>query len=146
LNSYLTLFELIGKFARKRYQMAERHFAVLGLNHTEARLLTLLSRAGGEATQEALSNMLFIDRSNAGRALKGLEEAGLVIRRKDETDKRTNLVQMTEGGYKAVAEVAKLRQKMAQTFFGSLTEEQAGTIVSLLENAFESEELGRTSS
>lgn len=135
MNSFQTLFDLIGVLARRRYQTADRCFAALGLNHTEARLLTLLRQKDGLATQEALSNLLTVDRSNAGRALKRLELAGHILRRKDDADRRTNFVQITAKGRKTVAEIAKLRKKMAQTFFGDLQQHEAGTIVDLLRKA-----------
>lgn len=135
MSSFNTLFEMIGELARRRYLTAERDFAALGLNHTEARLLTLLSQEGGVCAQEALSNMLYVDRSNAGRALKRLEQQGYVARRKDEADKRAYLVEMTGKGRKAASEIAKLGKKMAQSFFGDLKEEEATMIVELLKKA-----------
>ena len=102
VNSFLTLFDLIGELARRRYQTAERYFSALGLNHTEARLLTLLRREGGIATQDALSNRLSVDRSNAGRALQRLEQDGYILKRQDDADKRANLVKITPKGRKAV--------------------------------------------
>jgi MarR family transcriptional regulator for hemolysin len=129
LNSYTELFELVGVLARRRYQVGERAFARLGLNHTEARILSLLDRQDGVATQDALSAMLTIDRSNAGRALQGLEREEFVVRRKDEGDARTRLVRMTPKGREAAGEIAKIRGEMARTFFGDLTEEEAGAIV-----------------
>ncbi len=132
MNSLQTLFDLIGVLARRRYQTAEQYFATLGLNHTEARLLTLLSEEGGAAGQDALSNRLFVDRTNSGRALKHLEDEEYVRRRRDAEDKRANLVEITAKGRKAVAEISKLRKKMAQSFFGDLTEDEAGRVVELL--------------
>jgi DNA-binding MarR family transcriptional regulator len=135
MDNFLTLFDMIGVLARRRYQAAERHFSTLGLNHTEARLLTLLHQQNGTATQEALSDLIFVDRSNAGRALKSLERDGYVKRRKDNVDKRTNLVQLTATGRKAVTEIAKLKKTMAQSFFGDLKESEAGEVIHLLEKA-----------
>ena len=139
MDSFLALFDLIGELARRRYQTAEQYFSALGLNHTEARLLTLLHKEGGTATQDALSNLLFIDRSNAGRALQSLEQAGYIERRKDRADKRTNLVQMTAKGRKAVAQIAKLKEKMVQGFFGDLKAKEAGDVVVLLSKALANE-------
>jgi DNA-binding MarR family transcriptional regulator len=139
MDNFLRLFDVIGELARRRHQAAERCFARLGLNHTEARLLTLLNQAGGSATQDALSNSIFLDRSNAGRALNRLEHAGHVERRKDEVDKRTNLVQITDKGQATVAEIATLRQAMARQFFGDLTDDEAGAIADLLGNALASD-------
>lgn len=134
-SSFQTLFDLIGELARRRYQTAERCFSALGLNHTEARLLTLLLREGGVAAQDALSNQLFVDRSNAVRALQRLEQGGYILRRKDDVDKRANLVEMTPMGRKVVSEISKLRKKMAVSFFGDLKEDEAGVIVDLLKKA-----------
>ena len=142
MSNRLTLFELIGVLARRRYQTAERCFHSLGLNHTEARLLTILDQQDGVATQDALSAFLLVDRSNAGRALKRLEKGGYIVRRKDDADNRTNLVQITGTGREVVAEVSRIRKAIAQTFFGDLTEAEAGAIVDLLQKTLTDEEYG----
>lgn len=132
MSKRLELFELIGILARRRYQAAGRAFSPLGLNHTEARLLTILHRESGEATQDLLSTSLSVDRSNAGRALKSLEQRGYVSRRKDDADSRTFLVQLTAAGQKAVIEVSRLRSELARTFFEDLTETESSAVVDLL--------------
>ena len=142
MSNRLTLFELIGVLARRRYQTAERCFHSLGLNHTEARLLTILDQQAGVATQDALSALLFVDRSNAGRALKRLEKGGYIVRRKDDADNRTNLVQITVTGREVVVEVSRIRKAIAQTFFGDLTDAEAGVIVDLLQKTLTDEEYG----
>ena len=78
VGPHADLFELIGVLARRRYHAADRSYASLGLNHTEGRLLTMLDADPGAATQDALSRRLLVDRSNAGRAFKRLEQAGYV--------------------------------------------------------------------
>lgn len=128
----LELFELIGALARRRHRTAERDFAALGLNHTEARLLAMLAKEDGAVTQDALSRRVLVDRSNSGRAFKRLEQAGYVSRRKDDADSRTNLVDLTPSGREAAAEIERLRGELARTFFGDLTEAEAATVVELL--------------
>ena len=145
MDGFQTLFDLIGVLARRRYQAAEHHFAALGLNHTEARLLTLLREAGGAASQDALSSQLFVDRSNAGRALKRLEQNGSIVRRKDDADKRAYLVELTAKGRKASAEIAQLRKVIAQSFFGDLREKDARAISNLLTTALAVEGCDRRS-
>jgi DNA-binding MarR family transcriptional regulator len=136
MNSFLTLFDQIGELARRRHQSAERSYAALGLNHTEARLLMILSHEeGGAAAQDTLSNRLSVDRSNAVRALQRLEHDGYVLRRKDDADKRANFVQLTPKGRQAFTEIAKVRKKIAQSFFGDLQADEAATIVALLQKA-----------
>ena len=140
MNSFAELFDLLGALARRRFRFAEQHFASLGLNHTEARLLTVLDGENGEASQDHLSNALHVDRSNAGRALKRLEQEGQIVRRSHDSDKRTNVVQLTAKGRRAVASIAKLREEMAQTFFGALSEEDAALTVQLLNKALKDED------
>ena len=135
MSAFQELFDLTGELARRRYQAAERSFGALGLNHTEARLLTRLGQEGEAVAQDALSNGLFVDRTNAGRALQRLEQAGYLLRRKHEGDKRANLVLITPKGRKMVTEIAKLRRRIAETFFGDLAEHEAGMVVALLRKA-----------
>ena len=134
-NHFLTLCDLVGELARRRYQAAERCFSALGLNHTEARLLTLLHHQAGSASQDALSAGLPVDRSNAGRALERLERDGHIVRTKDGDDKRAKRVRLTPKGRRMVVEVAKLQTKMAMGFFGELTLVEAAAVVALLKKA-----------
>jgi len=135
MDNFITLFNLIGVLVRRRYKAAERNFYVLGLNNTQARLLTNLGQKNGAVIQDALSNSIFIDRSNVGRALKRLEQKGYISRCKHDDDKRANFVKITAKGRKVIVEISKLRNKMAQDFFGDLKEQEAGTIVELLRKA-----------
>ncbi|WP_156823362.1 MarR family winged helix-turn-helix transcriptional regulator [Woodsholea maritima] len=126
------LFDAIIVLARQRYHLAEKAFGTIGLNHSEARVLKRLSERGGEATQDTLSADLVIDRSNTGRALKRLESAGLITRRKDEGDKRTNWVALTAQGEDKLAAIAGVRQDMIKQVFKDLSEDDAATIMTLL--------------
>jgi DNA-binding MarR family transcriptional regulator len=96
---------------------------------------SMLANEGGAATQDALSRRLFVDRSNAGRAFKRLEQAGHIGRHKDDADNRTNLADITPKGREAAAEVNRLGNEMARTFFDDLTEADAATVVTLLRKA-----------
>jgi MarR family transcriptional regulator, transcriptional regulator for hemolysin len=139
-DSLLALFDLIGELARRRYQAAERHFSALGLNHTEARLLTLLCQAEGRAAQDALSNGLSVDRTNAGRALQRLERDGYILRRTAGADRRAKLVEITPKGRAAVLRISRLRKEIARSFFGGLEQDEATVIVNLLGKALADEE------
>ena len=135
MDGFNELFDLIVVLARRRYQAAEQHFAAIGLNHTEARLMTLLNEAGGNASQDAISAELVLDRSNAGRGLKRLEQAGYLRRRKDRDDKRCNRVEITAKGKGVVREIARIRAEIVQDFFGSLSEAEARHASGLLRKA-----------
>lgn len=134
MNPRVELFNLIGVLARRRFQEGERAFASLGLNHTEARLLTLLSEHKGEAKQDVLSAMVNVDRSNVGRALKGLEQRRLVSRCKDSHNGKTFQVTLTEIGREAAKQLIGKREEMALSLFGKLSEEEAAAAFALLQN------------
>lgn len=135
------LFELIGVLCQRRYQAAEKHFSALGLNHTEARLLRLLDRSQGEARQDALSNAVFVDRSNVGRALNGLEKKELVKRSTSQSDKRARNVRLTAKGKQTVTKLSKARAQIVEGFFGGLSDEDAGAVAAILRNALGDEVL-----
>jgi DNA-binding MarR family transcriptional regulator len=137
MSAHQELFEIVGVLARRRYQAAERSYSALGLNHTEARLLKLLDAEGEPTTQDALSRQLHVDRSNAGRAFKRLEQAGHVERHKDAADSRTNIVAITPKGRRTATKVARLGDAMATTFFGDLTEDDAAAAAALLRRALQ---------
>lgn len=131
----LGLFELIGELSRRRYQLGERAFAKVGLNHTEARILSLLVGMAESPTQDALSSRLTVDRSNAGRAIKGLEQRGLVAREKDTSDGRTSRVQLTDDGLKMAQGIDRMRTDMARALFPQLGDEEADVLIGLLVSA-----------
>lgn len=135
------LFELIGVLCRRRYRAAEKHFSALGLNHTEARLLRLLDRDQGEARQDALSNAVFVDRSNVGRALNSLEKKEFVKRSTSQSDKRARNVRLTAKGKQAVTRLSKARSQMIEGFFGNLSQEDAEAVASILRDALGEEDL-----
>lgn len=131
----LGLFELVGELSRRRYQIGERAFAKFGLNHTESRILSLLIGQSEAPTQDALSSQLTVDRSNAGRAMKGLEQRGFIARKKDIGDGRTNVVQLTDAGREVAHQIAQMRTGMAQELFPQLTDAQADALILQLEQA-----------
>lgn len=131
-NPQLELAELIGRAARRWHHLAERSFAAMRLNHTEARLLSMLDQHGGSTTQDTLSNQLNVDRSNAGRALSRLESSGMVVRSKDEVDARTKIVDITDAGKAAVEEIAQVRAEMAEDLLGKLSKSESRAIADQL--------------
>lgn len=135
MDGFIELFDAIGALARRRYQTAERFFSELGLNHTEARLLTLLQQEGGAAAQDVLSEMLYVDRTNAGRALKRLEQDGYISKRRGEDDKRANLVRITPKGREAAAAVSRLKKRIARALFSGISEDEARAATQVLAKA-----------
>ncbi|MEM9592285.1 MAG: MarR family transcriptional regulator [Pseudomonadota bacterium] len=135
-TKYSELFDLVGTLAQKRFRLAEHALSAVGLNHTEARLVSILRQEGGAMTQDELSAALTVDRSNAGRALKKLESHGFIARRQDEVDKRSKVVVITKKGREIAAEVEEIRTEIVEALFRDLAEPDAVTIVRILRRAF----------
>lgn len=127
---YLALFDLLGDLARYRFSLAEQLYAPLGLNHTEARALHLL--AAEPRAQDQLSACFVVDRSNVGRAVKRLEQQGLVIRQANPADKRTSLLALSPAGHALAAQVVAMKQQMMAQFFDGLDADEASVIYGLL--------------
>jgi MarR family transcriptional regulator for hemolysin len=143
MDPYVVLFDLIGMLGRRRYQAAEKSFAALGLNHTEARLLTLLQEAGGSASQEALSEAVYVDRTNVGRALKRLEAGGMITRKQDEADKRGKRVHITGAGSNKMADITALKTAMARDFFPGMDARDIKLVIERLKKMLDSAEFER---
>ncbi len=125
------LFDLIGELARKRFRLAERELMVLSLNHTEARLLSLLREQDGCA-QEVLTAAVVVDRSNVGRSLKKLEKQGYIVRQRDADDRRAYVVSLTDTGRALGEQVSKVRDRIVDTFCQNINERDARSAVEVL--------------
>lgn len=59
-------------------------------------------------TQEGLSKLIFVHKSNVARQLGSLEEKGFVRRETDPSDKRNTLVYPTDKAYEALKEIERI--------------------------------------
>lgn len=141
MNTLERLSELIVILARRRRLEGERSFAAFRLNHTQARLITLINQNGGSAGQDAVSSLVHVDRSNVGRAIKHLEQLKLIDRTRDEQNKKTYIVALTEKGKAMAKELGGTRLTVARAILGSLTEEEVATATRILEKAAASDSL-----
>ncbi|HAT40184.1 MAG TPA: hypothetical protein DCS87_00460 [Rheinheimera sp.] len=129
-QKYLALFDLMGELARYRFSLAEQTYAPLGLNHTAARALYLLSVE--PLAQDQLSARFMVDRSNVGRAVKTLEQQGLVVRQANPADKRTSLLALTPAGQQLAVTVLNTKQQIIEQFFQGLDPDEASVVYGLL--------------
>ncbi|WP_455538561.1 MarR family winged helix-turn-helix transcriptional regulator [Terrisporobacter sp.] len=62
-------------------------------------------------SQEQLSKNLIVDKAATARAIKSLEEKGYIIRNKDENDKRTNRIKLTQKGIEIEGRLKELLEQ-----------------------------------
>lgn len=91
-----------------------------GLTPARAHLLWVLQEHG-PSTQKALADALRVSPRNITGLVDGLEESGLVVRRRHPTDRRATLVAFTPGGDRIAARMARDKAMLATGLFGTLS-------------------------
>lgn len=99
---------------------------------SQGRILMILHQMGGATSQKELQEILQIRAASLSELLSKLEKNALITRSKEETDRRSSLIQLTEGGKAHIIDHAEARQRAAQTLFQCLTSEEQLQLAQLL--------------
>jgi DNA-binding MarR family transcriptional regulator len=108
----------------------------LGLKLRQLMVLSYL-RWGAPALQQQLCESLWLDPNNCVLLLNELEEMGYIERRRDPTDRRRHVVDITEEGRVALERGERAQDSIGDELFASLSEEERATLRSLLSRALE---------
>ena len=128
LSSGSFLLKRLG-FAIKEQAMAA--FESTGLSPYHHAVLALLEEDPRE-TQAMIADALGYDRSHLVGLLDELEERGLIERRRDPTDRRRHLVNLTPEGKRALARLRSIVKQFEDDFFAPLDAAQRETLNALL--------------
>ena len=82
--------------------------------------------------QEELAEVLKIDKGTTARAIKKLEESGFIRREKDEKDKRSNRVYLTEEGKEMKDNILFVLNQWDKKMSEQLDEEERELMIKLL--------------
>lgn len=93
-------------------------------------LLRLYNKDG--INQEALAESLFIDKGTTARAIKRLEEEGIVYRVKDEMDKRAYAIYLTDKAKNIRCEVFEILKEWENIVTLNLNMEEKSEIIKIL--------------
>lgn len=107
------------------------HFLYEG-KASQKRILIILNESE-TITQKGLTERLGIQPGSASEILSKLENAGLIIRTQNETDRRTTDVSLTDAGRELAKEALTQRQKRHEEMFSSLSEEEKQELLTMLE-------------
>ncbi len=97
----------------------------------QGRLLVLLNRYGA-LTQRELIELTGRRSATLSEQLEGMEKAGLIVRRKNEQDKRNVDVELTEQGKLAAAKAFRNRQAYADELFAVVPQRKKQQLAGLL--------------
>ena len=113
---------------------AETVLTPLGLRPRHLVALTML-RDHAESTQQSLSTLLQIDRTNLVGLLNELESWGLIERRRSDEDRRRHTVHLTQPGAERLAEAEFALAAVEDEILVSLGGAQRETLYQLLQLA-----------
>ena len=115
--------------------IAQRYRARFGLKIMEWRVMAVLGDAGA-ATQRALAEATLMDKVAVNRACKVLEDRGLAVRRPNETDGRSHLLELTGEGRAIHGEVMPLAREIEREIFTTLAPSEREQLRDLLKRVF----------
>src|SRR5215211_1918572 len=126
---------LLTRLSRVIYRRATED--VLGVRLKQFIALDYLREQGG-SSQQLLGQALMLDPNNCVILLNDLEDAGYVERRRDPTDRRRHIVEMTAAGERAFAHAEEKLDSVEDEVLGNLTAAERATLHKLLVKALES--------
>jgi DNA-binding MarR family transcriptional regulator len=122
---------LIVQLARGARRRIEQAVAATGLRLNEVLTLVYL-RERGPSAQQTLVELMCLDATNLVAVLNSLEDAGLIERRRDRSDRRRAIVALAPPGARVLAEVDRAFRQIDTEILAGLTETERGTLTALL--------------
>jgi DNA-binding MarR family transcriptional regulator len=128
LLSSTFLLKRLGWMITDRFHDALKPTGLTGQHYA---VLSLLDE-GMRETQGEIADTLGYDRSHLVGLLDELEEKGYAERRRDQADRRRQLVSLTPAGREALARLRAISKKVEKEFLTPLDAEQRQTLHTLL--------------
>lgn len=128
LNIYYT--------ASRLKKQADEFFHPFGLTDVQFNLMMLLCYQGGPEEgliQARISRMMLVNRANITSLIDRMEKAGLVVRTLIPTDRRYNVIKLTDRGKKLLDEVEPLYTKKVKKLMATLKEADQKRLIGMLE-------------
>jgi len=128
VSSALFLLKRLGMTAKEK---SLKGYEESGLHPYHHAILAVLDE-GSRETQGAIADALGYDKGQLVGLLDELEHEGLVVRERDQADRRRHVVQMTPEGRKTLARLRRLSARLEDDFMSSLDEDERAQLHALL--------------
>ena len=129
---------LLTRLSRVIYRRAVPE--LIGIKIKEFVALVYL-RESGRATQQKLAETMMMDANNCVILLNGLEDEGLIERRRDPDDRRRHIVEITPKGHKALTKAERQLETLDDDGLGKLDGAERDQLRDLLAKALEDHSL-----
>ena len=126
----------ISKIARCAQRYVNGSLAKLGVGSTEYECLLLIRKNEG-TTQSFLQEQLYIDKAAITRMITNLEKKGLVIRKRDEKDRRANNIYSTEKALEVRADKMGAESMFYEWLLEGYTDEELEPFLKVLDKLYE---------
>jgi DNA-binding MarR family transcriptional regulator len=127
----LPLIEHLARLVRRSYEGA---MTPGGLRPRHLIALKLLSEQGPQ-NQQGLAGALSLDPSNVVGLLNELEDRELIVRRRDRTDRRRHIVELSPAGDEELAVAYARLTQVEDDLLGALSAPERATLYDLLQRA-----------
>ncbi|WP_053760376.1 MULTISPECIES: MarR family winged helix-turn-helix transcriptional regulator [Streptomyces] len=122
---------LLARHGASSNDQVRRAFTECGLGPRQGMTLMLLGQSGAVA-QQALAAKLQIDASVVVGILNELESSQLVERRRDPSDRRRHIVDITDKGRDVLTKAREAVSDVERSLFGGLSQEEITVLRELL--------------
>ena len=120
--------------SREVIRLYHPHLSALDLTYTQYIALMALWEAGSMSVK-ALGERLYLDTGTLTPLLKGMEKKGLITRKRSETDERSVIVALTDGGLALREQALAIPEKVGSCI--PLGPEDTAKLYSLLHQLME---------
>jgi DNA-binding MarR family transcriptional regulator len=122
---------LLGRLGYSVKMQVMDEFEQAGFSPSHYSVLALLDE-GTRETQGTIADALNVDRSTLVGILDGLEERGLIERRRDPNDRRRHVVSLTAAGRRQLTAFRKLARRVEAEILAALDESDRTVLHGLL--------------
>lgn len=116
---------------RQWQRLADQRLGSYGISAACTMPLLMIGRSGGGIRQVTLAQQLSMEGPSLVRLLDKLSASGLVRREADASDRRANLLWLTDAGQALVSELETQLIGLREDVFGALDEDELRTVLKL---------------